>query len=428
MTTIHQKEGSTAFYRSAMCGGMLLRKRTSAVVGTGDEPTKERTPAEHRAEIASWSSKAPKHDHQIFGRKLETKKARHRDMANLGALISFRNRPIGVYEGVPADDQTTIQTTWNLVPANDNLPPQEGFGNERVVDFEPSLDFIEREIEHLTMRYRAEPSTLLRTDGGNSEKLGSREVHGIPYGDDVDYGWHVDDDGKRHKTIVRIGRLKFSDGKQMERGHKIVMDAVIEADIRMPVGAMLNEREKSSRDKGSEEDASGSNAHFRWMVPAKTAQRAKKAQRKPRVDISKKQAREVLADAYANTPVPPNIKRYEAGLPYGPTNLRQLFIGGRKGKKGESGSQAWQDIFSEKENRNTFSRALDVMQDEHVRALTEAVGAKSLGELGEKRGYRGRHAIDAGRRLLRAANDNFLEAMKLAEYAAEPELREVSGS
>jgi hypothetical protein len=47
------------------------------------------------------------------------------------------------------------------------------------------------------------------------------------------------------------------------------------------------------------------------------------------------------------------------------------------------------------------------------------MSAQSLTELGEARGYKGRHAVAAGRRLLVAANDNFNEAMALAEYAVE---------
>ncbi|TWF42220.1 hypothetical protein [Neorhizobium alkalisoli] len=421
--TLTKETQHAGFYRSAMCGGMLLLRRTMTV-----DPdlavTKERTPAEHRAELTAWGAKAHKYDHQIFGRKIETKKARHRDLANLGALISFRNRPDGVAEGVPTEDPAPIRTNWTLVPANDNEPLEDGFGNERAVEYEPSLDMVEREITNLQMGYRAEPNILATADNG--DRLAAREVHGLPSSDEVEYGWYVDDAGKQHKTIIRIGRLKFSDGKQTERGHKLVMDQVVEADIRMPVGAMLGEREKSSRDKGGELDATGSNAHYRWMVKAKSARRPKMSQKKQRVDITKEKGRQMLADAYANTPVLPEVIKREAGFPYSPTNLRQLFIGGRKGKNGQSGSQAWQDISTEKENRETFSRALDAMLDEHVRVLSEAVGAKSLGELGEKRGYRGRHAIDAGRRLLRAANDNFDEAMKLAEYAAEPEDREVS--
>lgn len=407
------------YYRSTMCGGILLRKRTVAPP-IPDNDNEERTPAEHRTAVDAWRAKAEKHDHKIFGRKQKTEKPRHRDLAALSALLAFRNRPTGVAEGVSAVDPSPVGTNWKLIPANDNTPPDEGFGTERAVEYEPSLDLIEREIKGLPMTHRAEPSMLRQADGGNAEAMAARELHGIPYGDDVEYGLHVDDEGKRHKIIVRIGRLKFSDGKQTERGSKLVMDAVVEADIRMPVGAMLGDREKSSRDKGSEEDTSGSNAHYNWLVPAKMAKRPKARQiKKDRINISKIEARQMLSDACANTPVLPEVKRCPDGYPYGPTNLRQLFIGGRKGKNGESGSQAWQDIFTEKENRDTFNRALDAMHDDYVRILTEAIGAKSLGELGEKRGYRGRHAIDAGRRLLQAANDNFEEALRLAEYAAE---------
>lgn len=237
----------------------------------------------------------------------------------------------------------------------------------------------------------------------------------------------MDEDGNHHKAITRIGKLRFSDGTQTERGQKLVMDKVVDAQIDMPVGAMLGGRERSTRDKGGEEDCSGSNAHYRWMVDGRTATPPKlRPKKQEREKTTKAQDRQALADAYANTPVMPEIKRYPDGFPASPTNLRQLFIGGRKGKKGESGSQAWEDIYTEKENREKFQRGLDAMQDAHVRLLTEAVSAKSLSELGEKRGYKGRHAIDAGRRLLRAANDNFVKAMELAEYAAEPERREVS--
>jgi len=58
------------------------------------------------------------------------------------------------------------------------------------------------------------------------------------------------------------------------------------------------------------------------------------------------------------------------------------------------------------------------MQDDSVRILTEAMSAASLTALGEARGYRGRHAIAAGRRLLIAANDDFKSAMEIARAAA----------
>ncbi|MBB4272775.1 hypothetical protein [Rhizobium mongolense] len=316
-----------------------------------------------------------------------------------------------------------ISANWSLIPANDNQAPDEGFDSERAVEYEPSLDKIEAAIEDLPVSYRAEPMLL---DGFSVSGI-RKEVHSIPTGGDVEYGIHVDEkmvDGQkvltRHKVIVRIGKLRFSDGSQTERGQKLILDKVVDADIPMPVGAMLGSREKSTRDRGSETDASGSNSHYRWMVTGRTATPPKLRPKKgERLAISKGEARRMLAEAYANTSVLPEVKRYPDAFPYGPTNLRQLFIGGRKGKKGESGSQAWADIFTERENREIFNRGLDAMQEKHIRILTEAMSAKSLAELGEARGYRGRHAVDAGRRLLRAANDNFQQAMELAKYAAE---------
>lgn len=387
----------------------------------------ERTTAEHRAAVEAWRATAPKHDHHIFGRKMKTEKPRHRDLSELSALLAMRSRPAGVAEGVPAEQTLQISSNWRLTPANDNKQPEDGFGAERAVEYTPSEQELENSFAKVIVRYRPEPMML--AGGRHEAQRAGREIHAIPVEGDFGYGTHVDQDGNQHKVITRIGKLRFSDGTQTERGHKLVLEKVVEAQIDMPVGAMLGGREKSKRDKGGEEDSSGSNTHYRWMVDGRTATPPKlRPKKQEREKTTKAEDRQALADAYANTPVMPDIKRYPDGFPASPTNLRQLFIGGRKGKNGESGSQAWQDIYTEKENREKFQRGLDAMQDSHVRVLTEAVSAKSLAELGETRGYKGRHAIDAGRRLLRAANDNFLKAMELAEYGAEPERREVSRS
>ncbi|WP_201270016.1 hypothetical protein [Sinorhizobium meliloti] len=387
----------------------------------------ERTTAEHRAAVEAWRATAPKHDHHIFGRKMKTEKPRHRDLSELSALLAMRSRPAGVAEGVPAEQTPQISSNWRLTPANDNKQPEDGFGTERAVEYVPSEQDLENSFAKVTLRYRQEP--MMFAFGRHRQQRASREIHAIPVDGDFEYGTHVDEDGNHHKVITRIGKLRFSDGTQTERGKKLVMDKVVDAQIDMPVGAMLGGRERSTRDKGGEEDCSGSNAHYRWMVDGRTATPPKlRPKKQEREKTTKAQDRQALADAYANTPVMPEIKRYPDGFPASPTNLRQLFIGGRKGKKGESGSQAWEDIYTEKENREKFQRGLDAMQDAHVRVLTEAMSVKSLAELGETRGYKGRHAIDAGRRLLRAANDNFLKAMELAEYGAEPERREVSRS
>jgi hypothetical protein len=384
----------------------------------------ERNAAEHRAAVEAWRSTAPEHDHQIFGRKPKTEKPRHRDLSELSALLAMRSRPTGVAESVPADPAPEMSTNWRLAPANDNKQPEEGFGAERAVEYIPSPQELEKSFAKVTLRYRREPMML--AGGRHEAQRAGREIHAIPIDGDFEYGTHIDEDGGKHMVIVRIGKLRFSDGSQTEKGRKLVLDKVVDAQIEMPVGAMLGCREKSTRDKGGEEDTSGSNAHYRWIVgAARTAKPPKQRPRKQeREKTTKAQDRQMLAEAMAKTTV--SVTKCPDGFPASPTNLRQLFIGGRKGKKGESGSMAWEDIYTEKENRENFQRGLDAMQDSHVRVLTEAMSAKSLAELGEKRGYKGRHAVDAGRRLLRAANDNFLKAMELAEYGAEPERREVS--
>ncbi|CAH0141556.1 hypothetical protein SRABI05_00308 [Agrobacterium fabrum] len=332
----------------------------------------------------------------------------------MNGLLAFRDRPTGVAEGsgVRMKGFSALATNWSIVPANDNVPPEDGFGNEREVQYEPSIQLIMESVEKIEVRERPEPSML--------SAKGKREIHAIPVGGSVEYGSYVDDEGKRHKCIVRIGSLRFSDGSQKEKGQKLVLKEAVDAEIRMPVGAMLGCNEKSARDKGAEIDETGSNAHYRWMVKGKSARQPKKKDRpKKRVVMSKMEARAMLANAIKNTSVMPEVKRGPDGFPYGPTALRQLFIAGRKGKNGETGSQAWEDIAVESENKRQFEIAFASMRDSDVRILADAVEAKSLAQLGEARGYKGRHAVDAGRSLLRVANDNFEQALELARYAAE---------
>lgn len=378
------------------------------------EMTSTRTPSEHRAAVDKWRKTAPANDSDIFGKRPKAEAPRHRGLGATSGLLAFRNRPVGVWEGVGAKMKgfSALATNWSIVPANDNAPPDEGFGTEREVQYEPSIQLIMESVKKIQVRERLEPSM--------QNAKGKREIHSIPTGGSVEYGSYVDDEGRRHKCIVRIGSLRFSDGTQKEKGHKLVLGEAVDADIRMPVGAMLGCREKSARDKGVEIDETGSNSHYRWMVKGKTAARPKrKARSKLRAVMSKIEARAMLAKAIENTPVMPEVKRGADGFPYGPTALRQLFIAGRKGKNGETGSQAWEDIAVESENKRQFEIALESMLDSDVGILADAVDAKSLAQIGEARGYKGRHAVDAGRSLLRAANDNFERALELATYAAE---------
>ncbi|XUY27813.1 hypothetical protein RMR21_005505 [Agrobacterium sp. rho-8.1] len=400
-------------YLSPMFPGVLFKRREAALVEQSDAPV--RSTKEHRAAVEKWRKTAPANDSEIFGKKPKTEAPRHRGLGAMSGLLAFRSRPAGVAEGagVKMKGFSALATNWSIVPANDNVPPEDGFGNEREVQFEPRVSLIMESVAKIEMRERAEPSMV---DASGKK----REIHAIPTGGSVEYGTHVDDDGKRHRCIVRIGSLRFSDGTQKEKGQKLVFGEAVDADIRMPLGSMLGCNEKSARDKGAEIDETGSNAHYRWMVTGKTGKRPKRKDRsKDRIITSKAEARAMLAKAIENTSVMPDIKKCPDGFPYGPTALRQLFLAGRKGKNGESGSQAWEDIAVESENKKQFEYALGSMLEGDVKILTDAMEAKSLTQLGEARGYKGRHAVDAGRSLLRAANDNFERALALATYAAE---------
>lgn len=399
------------YYLSPMFPGMLFKRRDDA---PSSATLSHRSPAQHRAAVEKWRKTAPANDSEIFGKKPKTEAPRHRGLGAMSGLLAFRNRPTGVAEagGVKMKGFGALATNWSIVPANDNAPPEDGFGNERAVQYEPSIELIMESVTKIKTRERPEPSMLNPTS--------SREIHSIPTGGSVEYGSYTDDDGKRHNCIIRIGSLRFSDGTQKEKGQKLVLGEAVDAEIRMPIGAMLGCNEKSARDKGAEIDETGSNAHYRWMVAGKIAKQPKKKDlAKLRVVMSKMEARAMLAQAVENTRVMPDIKKCPDGFPYGPTALRQLFIAGRKGKNGETGSQAWEDIAVESENKRQFEIALESMLESDQRILADAVDAKSLTQLGEARGYKGRHAVDAGRSLLRAANDNFERALELAKYAAE---------
>jgi hypothetical protein len=399
----------------------------------------ERTTAEHRAEVEAWRATAPADDTEILepmvDKRKKEKRPRHRDLAELGAIMAFHRRPDGVAEGVTAEPPAPINTNWNLTPANDNRAPDDGSSREQAFEYIPSISAIKTAMATVQMKYRAEPTMFCSNVGDCEARRANREVHGIISGGDVEYGLYVrsyiDENGdrqeKKHKTITRIGRLRFSDGSQTERGHKISMGEVVSAQIEMPVGAMLGCREKATRDKGAVQDPvelactmdyfAGKNEPpglFDAQSPGRVKKRERSGHTGPK---TKEEARLWLADAIANTPVMPPVTKCTDGFPAGPRNLADLFPGLVKVATGDSGAQAWDGIASELEERNEWYAILQGMKDEHVEALTRATKARSLQELGEIRGYSGKYAIEAGRRLLIAANDDYLVARKLADEA-----------
>lgn len=309
--------------------------------------------------------------------------ARHGSLAEqLDALLTFAT--------APDHEPEPIQTNWTITPANDNNPEDVAdLKTERLWDISPSVEEMMKQVKE---------------------------------GPEI-YGTHVDDKGKSHKVVTRIGRLRFSDGTQTEQAMKVTIDGkVVTFQDRMPTGAMLGTVDKERAQRGGDEnpqELTDSNDYFAEMLKTRkgryiTATR----KRQPRQNISREEAKRILAEAYAEAgDVSKLITRYPDGLPCGSQKVADSFLGMRKTTCAGGGSMAWQDVVSETEQRRSWHEAVGYMADDHFDVLTQASKARNLKEIGQARGFKGQYAIEAGRRLLIAANDNFAEALELARYA-----------
>lgn len=289
---------------------------------------------------------------------------RHASLAEqLKALLEYRNRPEGPIE--------TAKTNWraDISAVNDNNPEDlEGMHVERSRPIRPRLGEIMEAVKS---------GRIERNDAGQ---------------------------------IVRIGNLRFSDGTQTERAYRFSADGkLVEYDARMPTGAMLGTSEKQERILGG--DMVVSNAAYTEVYggkhPGKVTRKdaGKRAAERPAPARSKAQMRAEIA-ALPDIPV----KTCKTGLPWKPSNLRELFMGLEKGKKGESGSVAWEDVSTHIVEREVWAETLATLAKEDVADLDKAMTAGGLAEFGVK-GHK-RTKERRGKRRLRAINDNFIAAMK----------------
>jgi hypothetical protein len=302
--------------------------------------------------------------------------ARHASLADqLSALMAYRNRP----EGEPE----SVKTNWTTVPANDNADPEEtiDFSFERNLLVTPSVQEILRQIK---------TKDVERNDAGQ---------------------------------IIRIGKLRFSDGTQTERAYTQGPDGdVIQMDARMPVGAMLGTTEKAKEQSGgkgyTQAQLEQSNLFFAAMLDTIEPRYIKRTKRRNGPSLTADESRVVLAKAIANTPKMPKVRRYKPGLPCGGQRIADSFIGMQKGKKGESGAIAWEDIATHKVNREIWDEALARLADEDKTVLDAALVARTYEEVGIAAGQSRLYARDngGGKRALKAANDNL--AIILKETAA----------
>ncbi|MEY9198688.1 hypothetical protein ABIA16_003804 [Sinorhizobium fredii] len=301
--------------------------------------------------------------------------ARHASLAD--QLTAFR-----LYVTTPDHEPEPVQTNWSTAPANDNNPEEVAeLRHERKRIVTPSVAEIMRQVRE------------------------------------------GEEDRNEAGQVVRIGKLRFSDGKQTERAYRLTIDGKLEQyDARMPTGAMLGTRDKVDTALGGSEnpqEVTESNIYFAEMLDTRRHNYVTgKKFRGERDRSTREEAKRELAEAYANTDMSKvTFTRYPDGLPCGSQKVADSFLGMQKTTCAGGGSAMWQDIVSQREERKEWLDAVSFMADDHLEILTMSTKASSLKQIGAARGYKGQYAIEAGRRLLVAANDNFQQAMELATYA-----------
>jgi hypothetical protein len=288
--------------------------------------------------------------------------ARHGDLAQ--QLMAWRNKPEGPIE--------PVKTNWSVIPANDNNPEEVAeLGVERSWRMTPSVG----EIMANVFTHDVE-----RNDAGQ---------------------------------IVRIGKLRFSDGSQTERAYCYGPEGkIVQYDERMPTGAMLETRDKPEATLGgsghTERSVVASNSYFAEMFDVDYPVHVKAGKpNKRRALMTKEEQLDVLA-----THPWPEITVCPPALPSGGERVAENFVGMHKGKKGESGAIAWEDIAMSKVHREVWDATMRYLSEQDIETLDNAMEARTLADIapgGTNRGARKR-----GVRRLVEANDNLREARNLA--------------
>lgn len=299
---------------------------------------------------------------------------RHGSLAEqLTALRAYVTTPDHVPE--------PVQTNWSVTPANDNDPEDVAdlrYERKRIVT--PSVAEIMRQVA---------TSDVERNDAGQ---------------------------------IIRIGRLKFSDGKQTEKAHRYTIDGSLEQyDARMPAGAMLGTRDKVDTQLGGNEnpqEITDSNNYFAALLGTKKARYITGRKFKgPRIKLTHDEAKAALAEAYANTDMSKvTFTKCPDGLPCGSAKIADCFLGMQKTTCAGGGSTMWQDIVTAMADRKEWFDAVDSLKGKDRKVLDTAFSAKNFRSVGASLGFTGKNAERRGKRALLAANDNLMAAV--VAYAA----------
>lgn len=298
--------------------------------------------------------------------------ARHGSLAEqLAAVRRFATEP---------DHQPEpLQTNWSVVPANDNNPDEiEDLKHDRKRLVTPSVAEIMKNVAT-----------------GEVERNSAGQV-------------------------VRIGKLRFSDGTQTEKAYRLTIDGGVEEyAARMPAGAMLGSRDKVDVALGGDDnpqEITDSNQYFADMLDTKKARYLTgKKHKGPRVRMTADEARAELAKAYANTDMTKvTFTRCPDGLPCGSAKIADSFLGMQKTTCAGGGSMMWQDIVTALADRKDWFDAIDELKDEDRATLEAARTARNMADIGLKAGHQGKQAERQGKRRLMAANDNLMAALRKA--------------
>ncbi|PWL18837.1 hypothetical protein DKP76_07180 [Falsochrobactrum shanghaiense] len=302
-------------------------------------------------------------------------KNRRGSMADqLQALKAYRSRPEEKFE--------PLQTNWAVATANDNADPEE------VADMRYERDWRQTPSVQEIMRQVATDDIERNSDG----------------------------------QIVRIGRLRFSDGRLTEKGYVTGIDGeVIQADIRMPAGAMMGMRDKPDRVSGGDanpQEIKASNQYFEDMLSTAPHRYIPNGKRRNGENYTAEQSKAILAEAYANTDMEKvTYTHFPKGLPCGSPKAADSFLGMRKTTCAGGGGEKWEDTLSAMIDRDVWFDALQELKDRDRDALDAALEAKTYKDVGQSIGMAGEYSRrKGGKRALLAANDNLAAAIK--KYAA----------
>lgn len=285
----------------------------------------------------------------------------------LQALLAYRSRPEGEYQ--------PMQSNWTTTPANDNADPEEmaDMRTERRVNMRPTVDYIMEQVA---------------TDDVERNEAGQ---------------------------VIRMGKLRFSDGTQRERGYRLGVDGSAEpVMLRMPAGAMLGASEKQERALGGDEnpqEVTASNRYFEDMLGA-NHRHIPSGKPRPGKAYSHAESKAMLVEAYANTPVLPAVTKYPPGLPSAGARVSDSFLGMQKAACADTGAIAWEDISTAMTDRDIWAEALAELSERDRQTLDDALTAQTFAGISPGGTIRG--ARKRGKRMLLAANDNLQNILQRA--------------